>query len=64
MGSSVLVGLLPFDCLNFNDFPSSSITVRNGWNFMKHILNIYDHSVVMHVNFHQGALCYRCVIVL
>ena len=25
--------------------------VTNGWNFMKLILNIYDHGVVMHMKF-------------
>ena len=51
--SSVIEELLPFDCLNFNVFSVFSHNfVTNGWNFMKLILNIYDHGVVMHVVIH------------
>ena len=31
-------------------------------NFMKLILNIYDHGVVMHVKFYKGVISYRVVI--
>ena len=47
--------VLPFNRINFNDFSVlSDICVSNRWNFMKFIPNIYDHSVVMHMKFHQG----------
>ena len=58
--SSAIEELLTFDCLNFNDFfPRQPYFVRNGWNFMKLILNIYDHGVVMLVKFHQDVIRYR-----
>ena len=38
--------------------------VSNGWNLIKLILNIYDHSVVIHVKFHQCVIRYRGVIAL
>ena len=64
--SSVIEELLPFDYLNFNDFFSilSHNYVTKGWNFMKLILNIYEHVVVMHVKVHQGVKSYRGVIAL
>ena len=52
--------LVAFDCLHFNDFFSvlSHNLVSNGWNFMKLILSIYDHGVVMHPKFCQDILNY------
>ena len=40
--------------------PSSDI----GWNYIKLILNIYDHSVVMHMKIHQYVTSYGGVIAL
>ena len=43
--ASVIEELLSFDCLNFNDFSDLNHNfVSNGRNFMKLILNIYDHA--------------------
>ena len=60
-GSSAIEDLFPFDNQNFNDFFSvvRHNFVSNGWNLKKLILNIYDHSVVMHVTFHRGVIRYR-----
>ena len=58
--SSVIKELGCFDCLNFNDFSALSHNfVSNGCYFMKLILNIYDHGVVMRANFYQGVVSYR-----
>ena len=55
--SSVIKELLPFDCLNFNDFSVLSHNfVSNGRNFMKLIFYIYDHTAVMHLKCHQGVI--------
>ena len=55
--SSVKAELLPFDCLNFNDFSILSHSlVTNGLNFMILLLNVYDKCVVIHVKFHHGAI--------
>ena len=47
--------LLPFDHLNVNTFFAvlSHTLVSNKGNFIKFILSIYDHSVMMQVNFHE-----------
>ena len=57
---------MPFDCLIsiYELFVPSHSLVSNEWNFMKLILNIYNYSVVMHINFHQGAVMYREIIAL
>ena len=53
MVASVIEELLPFDCQNVNDFSNlnHNLVPTNGWNFMKLIMNTYDHDVVMHVKF-------------
>ena len=61
----VIEELLFFDCLNFNDFSVlSHIFVTNEWDFMKLILNIYDHGVVMQVKINQGLISYSGFLVL
>ena len=64
--STAIAELLPFDWLNFNEFfpVLSHSYVTDRWNFMKLILNIYYHDVVMHVKFHEGVISYRGVIAL
>ena len=49
--SSVLAEIFPFDCQNFNIFffALSHNSVIYGLNFMKPLLNIYDHSEAMHI---------------
>ena len=50
-GVLVIEKLLPFNCLHFNYF--SAITLKIiGLNFMKLILNLFEHDVVMHLKFH------------
>ena len=62
---SVIEELLPFDWLNFNDFSVVSHNFgSNGWIFMKLLLSIYDHGVVMHMMFCQDILSTRGVIAL
>ena len=49
--SSVVEELLSFVYLNFNDFSIISHNlVSKGWSFMKLILSINNHSVMLHVN--------------
>ena len=64
--SSVVEELLSFVCLNFNDFSVLSHNlISSGWNFMKLILSIYDHSLMMiHVKLHEEVISCREVIVL
>ena len=58
--SSVIAELLPYDCQNFNVFSVLSHNLEtHEWNFLKLILNIYDHSVVMNVMFHLNVVGYR-----
>ena len=53
----VIAELLPFDCLNFNDFSVlSHYLVTYGWNFMKRILNKYHHIKALHVKFYPDAV--------
>ena len=58
--SSVLAEIFPFDCQNFNIFFSalSHNSVIYGLNFMKPILNIYDHSEAMHMKFYLNVISY------
>ena len=56
--------LLPFVCLNFNYSALSHNLVSNGRNFVKLILSIYDHNVILHMDFCQDVLSNRGVIVL
>ena len=52
-------------CPKFSDFSVlSPYWVVSGCNFMKLVLNIYDHSVVMHVKFHQDVISYGGVLAL
>ena len=53
-------GLIALLCLNFNYFIRSQPWI----NFMKLILNINDHSVVMYANFLKDVICYGVVIAL
>ena len=55
--SSVIKELSPLECLQYNYFfVLSHNLVSNGWNFMRLILSIYDHGVVMHLEFCQDIL--------
>ena len=57
--------LMPFACLNFNDFSVvSHYLVSNGWNLMRLIFYIYHQSEVMHLKFNQGVFCYRGAVAL
>ena len=52
--SSVIAELLPFDCLNFNDFFRPQPELGNLWmgfHETLHVLNIYGHGVVMNEKF-------------
>ena len=62
----VIEELLPFDYLNFNDFFSVIIHNfgSNGWIFLKLLLSIYDHGLVMHMMFCRDILSTRGVIAL
>ena len=54
--SSVVEELLYFDCLNIkNLYIQSHNLVANGWNFMQLKLSINDHSMMMHVKFHEDS---------
>ena len=59
---SVIEELLPFDCLHFNDFFDPLPKVIDGWNFMKLILTIDDHCVVLDMNICQNIPSHRGVI--
>ena len=57
--------LLPFGFQNVNEFSVLSHKLaNNGRNFLKLILSIYDHSVMMHVMFPEDVIRCREVIVL
>ena len=61
--SLVIDELLPFDCLNFNNFFVPQPKIGNKWmDFMKRTLNIYVYVVVMHVKFNQNFIKNRGVI--
>ena len=53
--SSVKEELLPFDCLNFNDF----VVLGHNYVTKKLILDINEHVVVTDVKFHQEVISYR-----
>ena len=62
---SVVEELMPFVCLNSNDFSSLSHNLLiNIMNAMKLILSIHDYSVMMDVQVHEEAICCRGVIAL
>ena len=63
--STIIEELLPFDCLHFIFFSVRSHELAsNRRNFMKLTLSIYDHSVMMHVKFHEDVIWCRGVIIL
>ena len=62
--SSGILELLPFDCLNFNELFGPQLWLSNGWNFMKLLLIVYDHGVMLNVKFCKDVICYLLIALL
>ena len=64
--SSVLEELLPFVLLNINEFVHSEPYLSNQWMELHetYTVYIYDHSMIIHMHFHQDVYSNRGVIAL